>query len=217
MRSDAAPKIAMTKLRLTVLVLACLGATGCRHAGRDYIWIDNVPNAMLSTDAGVYRIEAGDVIGIRVWHQEANSVERAKVREDGKVSMPFLNDVAVSGMEPNELARRLEAKLKQYINSPTVTVVVHERRPLRVSVLGKAVRPGVYDLDHGAGVLNVLAAAGGLTPFADEDGIYLLRSGYWADGHGEPGRIRFRYADLRAGRAKASLFRVQPGDVVVVE
>jgi len=199
-----------------VVALACVTTVaGCGHA-QDFIWVDDVPKGMNAVDPA-YRIAPGDVIGIRVWNQEANSLDRARVREDGRISLPFLNDIEVAGAEPAELARRLEVKLKTFIMAPTVTVIVHERRPLRVSVMGKVVRPGVYDLDHGAGVIHALAAAGGLTPFANDRGVFVLRTGYWADEGAAPARIRFRYRDLETGKLPASACRLQVGDVVVAE
>jgi polysaccharide export outer membrane protein len=188
--------------------------SACRHAS-DFIWVDQVPKTMAAPqDTG--QIAPGDVIGVRVWNQEANSMERARVREDGRISMPLLNDVEVAGMEPAELAQRLQVKLKTYIVNPLVTVVVHERRPLRVSVLGQVAHPGIYELERGSGVLHALAAAGGVTPFAQDDGIFVLRSGYWAD-NASPMRVRFRYRDLRGGKVPAVSLCLRPGDVVVVE
>lgn len=196
-------------------MLASLVTTvGCGHAD-NFIWVKDIPKSMNRDDAA-YAIAPGDVIGIRVWNHEANSLERARVREDGRISLPFLNDVEVAGVEPTDLARRLEVKLKAFIMGPTVTVIVHERRPLRVSVMGKVVRAGVYDLDYGAGVVNALAAAGGLTPFADEDALFVIRTGYWADDPA-PVRIRFKYGDLRTGKVPAATFRLRVGDIVVAE
>jgi polysaccharide export outer membrane protein len=197
--------------------LALAAASGCAHrqpAG--FIWIEDVPKGMLATGTE-YEIAPGDVIGVRVWNLEANSVDRARVRQDGKISMPFLNDVEVAGLEPATLARRLEVKLKEYIQNPSVTVVVHERRPIRISILGKVVRPGIYDLDDGAGMAQALASAGGLTAFADPDGLFVLRSGYWADGDPSAGRIRFHYEDIKQGRAPGAAFQLRRGDVIVVE
>jgi polysaccharide export outer membrane protein len=204
-----------TKTVARVVAALAIVAAGC-GGSKQYLWVETVPKTMYSTDA-TYRIATGDVIGVRVWNQEANSVERTRVRDDGRISLPFLNDVEVAGTEPAELARRLEVKLKAFIMAPVVTVVVHERRPLRVSVVGRVVRPGVYDLDYGAGVVHALAAAGGLTPFAADDGVYVLRTGYWATGDTAPARIRFRYRDLSTGKAPAALFTLRAGDVVVVE
>ncbi len=202
------------RLVATAAALAC--AHGCSHA-RDYLWVDEVPKSTRTPADPVYRIAPGDVLGVRVWTQDSMSIERVRVREDGKISLPFLNDVEVVGMEPAELGRRLEVKLKTFIVNPVVTVLVQERPPLRVSVIGEVVRPGVYDLEKNAGVLQALAAAGGMTTFAHDSGIYVLRSGFWADDNPAPARIRFRYSDLRRGRAAASAFLLRPGDVVVAE
>lgn len=208
----ATPRLRRALLLGAALVLA--GAAGCRSTGT-YLWVDRVPKHLLAPDT-TSDLHPGDVIGIRVWNQDANSVDRARVRDDGKISVPFLNDVEAAGLQPADLAKRLEVKLKTFIVNPVVTVVIHERRPVRVSILGQVAHPGVFDLDGRAGVLHALAAAGGLTPFADHDDIYVLRSGYWADDP-TPARIRFRYSDLRAGKAPAALFKMHPGDVVVVE
>lgn len=203
-------------VRVGALAAAAALAAGCGH-GKDFLWVNDVPSGQAAPPETSFRIAAGDVLGVRVWNQDSMSVDQARVREDGKISLPFLNDVEVAGMEPAELARRLEVKLKTFIVNPVVTVVLHERPPLRISVVGRVVRPGVYDLDKNAGVLHALASAGGLTPFADEDGIYVLRQRYWADGNPAPARIRFRYAELRRGRAPAATFLLHAGDVVVVE
>lgn len=204
--------------RLATVLGASLVAFGaaCGH-GKDYLWVNDVPVRQAAPAEAAYRIGVGDVIGVRVWNQDSMSIDRARVREDGRISLPFLDDVEVVGMEPAELARRLEVKLKTFIVNPVVTVVVQERPPLRVSVMGQVVRPGVYDLESSAGVIHALAAAGGPTPFADEDGVFVLRQGYWADGNPAPGRIRFRYSELRRGKVPAAAFRLRAGDVVVVE
>jgi polysaccharide export outer membrane protein len=145
------------------------------------------------------------------------SIDRARVREDGRISMPFLQDVDVAGQTPNELANRLQVKLKSLVVSPVVTVTLVERRPTRVSVVGEVAHPGQFDLDRGAGVLQALAAAGGLTAYAHRDRIFVLRYGYWADGNPEPARIRFEWSNLIRGRRPSSTFRLEPGDVVTVE
>lgn len=202
-------------MHLLVALLAAAGASGCAEQ-RPFLWVDSltIPE---EPDVRAYRIAAGDVLSVRVWNQDSMSAPNVRVREDGIISIPFLQDVDVVGMTPAELASRLTVKLKTYVVNPVVTVVVEERRPVRVSVLGEVARAGVYDLDRNAGVLQALAAAGGLTQFAQTGRIFVLRQGHWADGSPEPARIRFRYEALAAGAGKASAFRLRSGDVVVVE
>ncbi len=196
--------------RVLVVALA-LAVQGCSSAGT-YFWADTLPPAK----AGECVIAPGDVIGVRVWGQEGMSV-RAKVREDGMITIPFVNDVLAAGVPPSDLARRLQIRLKDYVVNPMVTVTLEEVRPLQVSVVGEVTRPGIYQLDPGSGVLKALAGAGGMTPFASKDRIFVLRSRHWADDPGRPARIRFSFDKLSRGEGRSASFALKAGDVVVVE
>jgi polysaccharide export outer membrane protein len=174
-----------------------------------FVWISEWQPEPVTT--GEYVIGVGDLLNVLVWDQEKMSA-RVRVRNDGRVSLPFLDDVNVDGMTPVALARSLEGRLKQFIVTPQVTVVVEEAKPLSVSVLGQVAQPGLYNLDPGAGVAQALAAAGGLRDFARKDRVYLLRSGVVTTT-----RIRMTYDDVTAGKGSASSLRLRSGDVVVVE
>ncbi len=195
------------------LLSAAVALTSCGTSGR-YIRVEDLPRSIQAQ--GEYRIAPGDVLGVRVWNQPTMSLERTRVRDDGKIAVPFLQDVEAAGKTPAELAERLQAHLKTYVVSPVVTVTVEELRPFRVSVTGEVVRPGVYELERGAGVLSALAAAGSFTEFAHKDRIFVLRRGI-TPGDPAPTRIRFRYDALTQGERPASGFQLQAGDVVVVE
>jgi polysaccharide export outer membrane protein len=197
------------------LTAVALLAPACQHS-QDYIWIDEVPKSLAVTASDGYVLGPGDVIGVRVFNQEASSIDRTTIRDDGKISLPLLYDVEVAGIQPSELARRLEVKLKPFVVNPTVTVIVHERRPLKISVLGEVKYPGAYTLERGAGVLQAIAAAGGLTDFAHHNRVFVLRSGYWAE-NGNPGRIRFNYDALTRGAPPGSNFQLNHGDTIVAE
>ncbi len=198
---------------LALTIAAGVAASGC-SSERPFLWVESVPGST-QPESSDYRVAAGDVLGVRVWNQEGMSMPRARVRDDGKVSLPFLQDVEAAGMTLDELSSALAVKLRTYVVNPVVTITLEERPALRISVLGEVTRSGAYDLHHGAGVLDALAAAGGLTKWAKRDGIYVLRNR--ADGHPEPARIRFRYERLAGGAVPAATFRLRPGDVVVVE
>jgi polysaccharide export outer membrane protein len=119
--------------------------------------------------------------------------------------------VQAAGLTPGILAEQIQTRLRQYINVPRVTVVVEETRPLTVPVLGEVTHAGQYNLEKGAGVLEALAAGGGLTEFAHRDRIFVLRR------HPTPVRIRSTFEALSRGQGQAAAFRLQAGDVVVVE
>ena len=195
------------------LVALALGA--CASRG-EFLWVDQVKDLAPPTESEEYLIGAGDLLFVRVWNQEGIS-GRSRVRVDGKISFPFLNDVDAAGIPPQTLARRIQTRLKDYIVNPVVTVSVEEPRPSVVSVVGEVAKPGVYPIDRTSGVLQALAAAGGLTETADREGVFVLRKGYWADGSPSPVRIRFTLRALERAEGKAATFRLKPGDTVVVE
>ncbi len=196
--------------RGAALLAAVAAVLACRTTGES-VPVEQYPAAAADAE---YRIAPGDVLAIRVWNQDAMSNPRARVREDGRISVPFLQDVEVAGSTPAEHSQRLQTRLKTYVVNPVVTVTVEELRVLRVSVLGEVTRAGQYELESGAGVLAALAAAGGLTDYAHRDGIFVVRNS--PDGKG-PVRIQFRYSALTGGEKRADSFRLRPGDVVVVQ
>ena len=135
------------------------------------------------------------------------------MRVDGKISLPFLNDVAAAGYTPVVLSKQLEGRLKDFINNPIVTISLEEVRPLSISVLGEVPRPGIYQLEAGGGVLQALAAAGGFTNFARQD-LFVVRVNRDAD---KPQRIRFDYDVLARAEGKGPGFRLKAADVLIVE
>lgn len=193
------------------LLAVLAGSPACKTTG-DYVSVDDLPQAPRSTDRE-YVIQPGDTISIRVWGQDGMS-SRGKVRPDGRISVPFVNDIEAAGSTPVALAKVLQARLKDFIVNPVVTVTLDEPRPLQVSVLGEVVRPGSFVLDQNSGVLQAIAVAGGMTPFASKDTIMVIRQ---MAGSGNPQRIRFTYDSLVQLKGKAASFRLLPGDVVVVE
>lgn len=196
---------------LLFVTAATLALSACRHAG-EYVWVHDLPASAASDPE--YLISPGDVLAVRVWNEETMS-GRARVRSDGKISLPFVNDVAAAGLSPNALAKALELRLVPIVNRPHVTVALDEERLLPVSVVGEVARPGVYDLLAGSGVLQAVASAGGMTQWASKDRIFVLRRA--SESGEQPLRIRFSYEALSRAERLAAGFRLRRGDVVVVE
>lgn len=191
-----------------VLWLAAWLLCGCASAG-PYVWVSDYREPAIAMDKNTILVP-GDVITIRVYQQPDMST-KTRVRNDGKVSMPLLNDVAASGLTPAAFAQALQVRLKEFMNAPVVTVSLDDPRPNSIPVTGEVVRPGVFSLEPGAGILTALASAGGLTPFASWNKIFVIRQ------VPEPVRIRFDYRDIRDGDRTSLQFQLRQGDAVVVE
>jgi polysaccharide export outer membrane protein len=193
----------------SLILCALVVGLGCAHLGQ-FVWVDDYKDPSPPPGEGDYVVGAGDVLLVRVFNQEAIS-GKTKVRSDGKITLPLLNDVEAAGHTPAALSQVIQTKFKEFINSPSVIVSVEESRQLQVSVLGEVTKPGLLQLESGAGVLQALAGASGMTEFAHRDRIFVLRN------DDAPQRIRFSYEMLSRGGARASTFRLRTGDVVVVE
>jgi polysaccharide export outer membrane protein len=195
--------------KFLTLALAALLASGCAHSAGDYVWVDDykVPRYEPPKD---YIIAPGDQIMVRVYNQDTLTT-KVRVRADGKITVPLLNDVQASGNTLAGLADLIQVRLKDFIKTPLVTVSLEEPRLFEIYVVGEVARTGRYALDPNSTVLQAIAAAGGLTELAGRDRIYVVRQ--------DPGpvRIRFRYDSLTHLQGNAAEFRLKVGDTVVVE
>lgn len=192
--------------RSLLLSLVVVMATGCAATG-PYVWARDLKPE--ETGSGDYVIVPGDSVSIKVYNQEPLST-KGKVRSDGKISVPFLGDVLVAGKTPTTCSREMEAGLKNFINAPNVTVSVDDFNPTTISVVGEVGKPATIAIERGAGVIQAIAGAGGLTENASKDDIYVLRE------LPTPRRIRFTWDQLVL-YPPAQPFRLRSGDIVVVE
>jgi len=188
------------------LVLLIFTACGAGN----YVWVHDLPKESAAI-SGEYLINTGDTVSVRVLGNEAMAT-RAKVRTDGRIAMPILGDIDVRGKRPSALRAELEARLREYLKEPSVTVNIDEFQPMQISVMGEVARPGTFVVDPmQASVASLLANAGGLTEFATRDRIFVIRNGPSAQ------RVRFTWDTISRGDATARAFLLRPGDVIVVE
>jgi len=157
-----------------------------------------------------YRLGPEDVLQISVWRDDSLTRE-VLVRPDGMITFPLIGDVQAEGRTAEELQSEIRKRLASFVADPTVSVAVLKVNSYKIYVVGKVNRPGEYLVGHYTTVIQALSLAGGMTPFASENSITVLR---W-----ELGRQRtysFRYGDMRQGKRLEQNILLQRGDVVVV-
>ena len=158
-----------------------------------------------------YRIGPADLLRVAVWKNEELS-RTVPVRPDGTISLPLVNDVRAAGLTPMELRDVLAKKLEEYIPRPQLSVIVQEVHSRAVSVLGEVTHAGRYELKGRSTVLDAIAFAGGITPFARRGRILILRQ----EAKGVK-RIPFDYdRAISPDGAQGSNLYVQSGDIIVV-
>ena len=160
-----------------------------------------------------YVIGPGDVLDVFVWQNPDLSQKAVPVRPDGRISTPLISNVMAAGQTPTELAQAMDKALSQYIRSPRVTVIVEQALSVlsRVQVIGQVVHPESIPYHEGMTVLDVVLAAGGLTPYAAGNDAKLERK---VDGRTQVLHVRLSNL-LNKGDLSQNL-PVKPGDVLVV-
>lgn len=157
-----------------------------------------------------YALNAGDVLDVSVWN-EAELRRDVVVLPDGFISFPLAGSIAARGRTASEVQETIREKLRAYVTEPVVTVSVKAVVGNKVYVIGQVNKPGELALPNRVSVVQALSMAGGLTPYADEDDIMVIRQ----SGASETA-IPFQYSDIKRGRSLETNITLHPGDVVIV-
>ncbi|HUQ87464.1 MAG TPA: polysaccharide biosynthesis/export family protein [Vicinamibacterales bacterium] len=157
-----------------------------------------------------YLIGTDDVLSIVYWKDKDMSAD-AKVRPDGRIALPLINEVQASGLTPEQLQKKLTEESKKYMEDANITVVVREINSRKAFITGEVNKPGPYPLTSPTTVMQLISMAGGLREYADAKKIMIMRS--------EGGRqisLAFNYKDVASGKKLQQNIELKPGDTVVV-
>lgn len=158
-----------------------------------------------------YRLGPEDVLKVAVWRDEHLTQEMV-VRPDGMITFPLIGEIVAAGRTAEDVRSEIAQRLTKYLPTPNVTVTVLKVQSYRIYVLGRVHKPGEYQAGHRTDVLQALSMAGGLTPYAAENDIKIIRRHNGTDEMVFP----FRYGDARKGKDLEHNIVLQRGDVVMV-
>ena len=161
-------------------------------------------------DSDQYVIGPEDVLSINVWKEEALT-RQVPVRSDGKISLPLIDEVHAAGLTPLQLKEKLTLRLKEFIDNPSVSVIVTEANSQKVYVSGEVRTPGVYRLRGETTLLQVIPMAGGFTEWADQKKIVVIRK----EGEKDK-RIVVNYKKIVSGEDVSYNIILKPGDTIIV-
>lgn len=164
----------------------------------------------LGPEGSGYLIGPQDVLHISVWGEE-NLDREALVRPDGGISFPLVGNMQAAGKTTSELQQDIEAEIQEFVPQAVVTVGIEEIAGYTIFVIGQVNQPGQFTLGRYVDVIQALTLAGGLTPFADENEIKVLRRQ-----GGKEVVLPFNYSAVKAGEELSQNVTLQSGDTVVV-
>ena len=172
-----------------------------------------VPEPVVVASAGLgsaYVVGPGDVLDISVWKDEALT-RTVIVLPDGKISFPLIGEVSAGGKTVAQLKQEIEKKLTRFVPDMVLSVEVKQCNSMLVYVIGRVNSPGRFVLNSNLNVLQVLAMAGGLNPFASKDKIKIFRNEA-----GKTAIFPFRYSEVADGNHMEENIWLKQGDLILV-
>lgn len=153
------PHMSMFILRTTLwlAIAACVAGSG---------------RAQSPPAEGPLLLRPGDAIRLAVKDEPTLSGQYV-VAEDGNVLLPLIGAVAVAARPFPQVQQQIQAAYGLHLIEPILQVT-----PLvRIAVLGEVRQPGLYPVDPSYTLADAIAAAGGLSPQANQNKISLVRGG----------------------------------------
>jgi polysaccharide export outer membrane protein len=109
-----------------------------------------------------YVVGPGDGLSIDLWGGVSSRMYRVVDRE-GRVSLPEVGPVLVSGKSLADVQQSLQQTLRSQFRSVSADVSLARLRTIRVYEVGDVANPGAYDISSLSTPLNALFVAGGPT------------------------------------------------------
>jgi polysaccharide export outer membrane protein len=170
----------------------------------------------LATGALAQTIQTGDTLDISVW-QDSKLDRRVVVSQSGMISFPLAGHIRAKGLTPQALENVLRSKLKSnFTDRLDITVALVSTRlddddKPRVYVTGEVLKPGPYILVGKTSLMQAIALAGGLSPFAARHRVQVHRKV-----QGVESVFVFDYGAFESRSDLDSNIEVKGGDIIVV-
>ena len=185
------------KMALALLILSLTICTTLSCGGK------KIAEKSIPSPATQYIIGPEDILNINVWNEPELSLS-VPVRTDGKISLPLIHDILVVNLTPLELKEELTKRFAEYVENPTVSVIVEQINSLKIFIVGNVNQPGVFDVKREVDVLQAISMAGGFTEWAKKSKIKIFRK------HGGVEKvIKINYNKIISGKSHKPLKLVE--------
>jgi polysaccharide export outer membrane protein len=159
-----------------VLVLLTASGIGARFATPASAQVQTPPSA---PTADSYVLGPNDRVRLKVYG-EPDIAGEYEIDSNGQISVPLAGHIKAAGLTTKQLERSIASALsKGIVRDPRVNVEVALYRPYYI--LGEVKKSGEYPYRLGLTVMDAIASAGGFTYRANENKVYLRRSGAGAE------------------------------------
>jgi protein involved in polysaccharide export with SLBB domain len=174
---DAAMQQRSLSAGLTLHILLFVFAIAGISAGVSVHASAQTPPSASSADS--YILGPNDRIRLKVYG-ESDITGEYEIDNTGQVSIPLAGHIKAAGATTKQLEKSIASALsKGIVRDPRVNVEIAQYRPYYI--LGEVKKSGEYPYRHGLTVMDAVASAGGFTYRANENKVFLRRSGAGAE------------------------------------
>lgn len=100
-----------------------------------------------------------------------------QVDASGRIAMPLVGTIDARGRTAGELAQTIQTALRgRYVRNPEVTVNIKSSVSQVVTIDGQVIEPGLYPVTNQMTLLRAIASAKGLSEFARQEDVVILRT-----------------------------------------
>jgi len=157
-----------------------------------------------------YVVSEGDVLEISVWQVEDLN-KKVVVRPDGKISFPLIGDISARGRSIDDLSKEVAEKLKLYIKTPKVSVIVTSFGGKKIIILGEISGPGIIRFTEPIRIMEALALAGSYRESAGLKSVLVIRG----DVDRNADIIVVNALDILKGNLRENIY-IKKGDIIFV-
>ena len=158
-----------------------------------------------------YRLQVGDQLMIK-FYRNPELDQDVVIRPDGKISLPFIDEVECAGKTPAEVDGEITRRYVGELAIPDITVIVAALGGHSVFVDGMVEAPGMVALVGGMTMVGAIASAGGFRDEAIREQVILIRR----DPTGKPVGHAVDLKKVVYGQESEGDVLVQPFDIVYV-
>jgi len=200
--------------RLVALALLAALLSGCASGGKELPAASYGDGSVVPSEE--YTIGPLDEITIHVWRNPELSADKVRVRPDGRLTIPLVQDIPAVGKTATELQNYIAGELSKYIEQPIVSVIVNTPEgnfTQQVRIIGATPQPASLPFRANMTALDAMIAVGGLNEFAAGNRAKLIRLDRE---RGTQVEYRLRLSDLvRKGDSSANVM-LKPGDTIII-
>lgn len=137
-------------------------------------------------------------------------VENVVVRPDGMITIQLVGDVLAGGRTTTQIAADIQNRIGRFKRGALVTVALAGAQSALVTVVGEVRGPSTFPLTRQMRVSEAIGTVGGLTLFADDDELFLIRGG------DKTKVIEIDFDAIQSGDLRTNV-QVYGGDIIYVE